>query len=249
MSPSLTGYNARPFPAACAPMPDIENPPVRLAKRVIELSGCSRREAELYIEGGWVKVDGRIVEEPQFMVAQQQIELLPNAVLVAPEPATLLMHVAPGETVQARIVDLSLADRWAEDASGVRPLKRHLRGLKHCLPLPPGAGGLVVLTQDRGVERRLTDDRSPVEQEYVVEVSGNLKADLKRLNTPSCKVSWQNETRLRVAVKNPQPGQIERLCDKVGLTPVSMKRIRIGAVPMAKMPPGQWRYLATKERF
>ena len=32
--------------------------PVRLSKRLIEQLGCSRREAELYIEGGWVTVDG-----------------------------------------------------------------------------------------------------------------------------------------------------------------------------------------------
>jgi len=28
-----------------------------------------------------------------------------------------------------------------------------------------------------------------------------------------------------------------------------MKRLRIGGVPMAKVPAGQWRYLADKERF
>jgi len=28
-----------------------------------------------------------------------------------------------------------------------------------------------------------------------------------------------------------------------------MKRIRIGKVSMAKLPPGQWRYLPSGERF
>lgn len=42
--------------------------PVRLSKRLIEQLGCSRREAELYIEGGWVTVDGVVVEQPQFKV-------------------------------------------------------------------------------------------------------------------------------------------------------------------------------------
>jgi 23S rRNA pseudouridine2604 synthase len=32
--------------------------PVRLAKRLAEMLACSRREAEQYIEGGWVTVDG-----------------------------------------------------------------------------------------------------------------------------------------------------------------------------------------------
>ena len=34
--------------------------PIRLSKRLAELVGCSRREAELYIEGGWVSVDGKV---------------------------------------------------------------------------------------------------------------------------------------------------------------------------------------------
>ena len=33
----------------------------RLSKRVMQLKGCSRREAEQYIEGGWVLVDGQVV--------------------------------------------------------------------------------------------------------------------------------------------------------------------------------------------
>jgi 23S rRNA pseudouridine2604 synthase len=125
------------------------------------------------------------------------------------------------------------------------------------LALQPGASGLQVLTQDFRVERKLKEDATRIEQEYVIEVSGEIAADgLERLNQrvnyavlPACKVSWQNETRLRFAVKNPQPGQFVQMCESVGLTVVSMKRIRIGGVSMSKLQPGQWRYLAAKERF
>ena len=49
--------------------------PIRLSKRLIELVGCSRREAELFIEGGWVTVDGEVIDEPQFKVGEQKVEL------------------------------------------------------------------------------------------------------------------------------------------------------------------------------
>jgi 23S rRNA pseudouridine2604 synthase len=39
------------------------------------------------------------------------------------------------------------------------------------------------------------------------------------------------------------------MCNSVDLKVLGMKRIRIGGVPMAKVLPGQWRYLAAKERF
>ena len=34
--------------------------PVRLSKRMAELGLCSRREADSYIEQGWVRVDGAV---------------------------------------------------------------------------------------------------------------------------------------------------------------------------------------------
>ena len=38
----------------------------RLAKRVAVQQSCSRADAERYIEGGWIAVDGQVVEEPGF---------------------------------------------------------------------------------------------------------------------------------------------------------------------------------------
>ncbi|MBS7689851.1 rRNA pseudouridine synthase [Pseudomonas benzenivorans] len=233
--------------------------PIRLSKRLIELVGCSRREAELYIQGGWVLVDGEVVDEPQFKVASQHVELLPDAVAAPVEPVTLLLHVPAGHAPASAVATLGPATHWPEDASGLRPLKSHFERLTACIPLQAGADGLHVLTQDWRVERKLREDLSKIEQEYVVEVSGELSpAQLKRLNhglsfndrpLPPCKVSWQNETRLRFALKNPQPGQLVFMCNSVGLKVLGLKRIRIGGVPMAKVQPGQWRYLAAKERF
>ena len=64
-----------------------------------------------------------------------------------------------------------------------------------------------------------------------------------------CKVSWQNETRLRFAIKNLQGGQLRHMCAQVGLQVVSSRRLRVGRVPLSKMPVGQWRYLPVTERF
>ena len=146
------------------------NPSIRLAKAVVALTGCSRREAELYIEGGWVTVDGRIVEEPQFMVE-------PDAMTVAIEPVTIIMHKPPGidadggEQPAWRL--LSADTRVTEHTDPpMRVLRRHFVRLDVPMPLAVHASGLLVLTQDYGVRRRLTEDAKLIEQEYVVDVSG-----------------------------------------------------------------------------
>ena len=127
-------------------MPD----PVRLAHLVAELAGCSRADAEQYIQNGWVSVDGD-------------------------------------------------------------PAPYSLRRLNHGLSY----GG-----------REL----------------------------PPCKVSWQSETRLRFAIRDVRNGQLRDMCAQVGLDVLSIRRLRIGRIPLGKgpegaMPPGQWRYLPVGEKF
>ncbi|MDD5240970.1 MAG: S4 domain-containing protein [Sulfuricella sp.] len=94
--------------------------PVRLAKRLAESASCSRREAELYITGGWVTVDGQVVEEPQFMVSQQKIELHPEANLNPVDPMTMLFHQPPAASMNADPAQqlICAATRAEDDPSG-----------------------------------------------------------------------------------------------------------------------------------
>ncbi|GFM65991.1 RNA-binding protein S4 [Pseudomonas cichorii] len=233
--------------------------PIRLSKRLIELVGCSRREAELYIEGGWVTVDGEVVEEPQFKVENQKVELSPDARAETPEAVTIILHKPASASVESALQMITPGTLSQEHSFGKRPLKGHFLRLEAISTLQANASGLMVFSQDWKILRKLTDDRSKIEQEYVVEVSGEMVAHgLNRLNhglsykgkeLPAVKASWQNENRLRFAMKNPQPGIIAQLCEAVGLKIVAIRRIRIGGVSMGKLPEGQWRYMTAKEKF
>ena len=66
---------------------------------------------------------------------------------------------------------------------------------------------------------------------------------------PYAKVSLQSEQRLRVALQDVRPGELAHACSAVGLTVVSLRRVRLGRIPRAKLPPGQWRYLDRRERI
>ncbi|HYG08326.1 MAG TPA: rRNA pseudouridine synthase [Stenotrophomonas sp.] len=240
---------------------------VRLAKRVAELLGVSRADAEQYVRNGWVSVDGDVVEAPQHRVTDERVEIDADARLEAVEPATILLHKPVGfdaiEGPKPAAALVTPATQWADDASGVRPLQRHFHRLIPLVPLDTDASGLIVLTQDRRISRRLSEDADFIEHEYVVEVSGELAPyGLHRLaegvevdgRVLPCKVSWQNETRLRFAIKGVRDGQLRAMCARVGLQVVSIRRLRIGRVPLGKgtdgaMPAGAWRYLPPGETF
>jgi 23S rRNA pseudouridine2604 synthase len=237
--------------------------PTRLAKRVVALTHCSRREAEQYIEGGWVRVDGVVIEKPQFMVDTQSVEIDPAATLAPLEAITLVLHKPvgydAGDGPHPASALVTPATHTPDDPSGVRPLQRHLTHLTALLPLPTQASGLLVFSQDWRVVRNLGEGGEHIEQEFVVEVDGTLTAgNLALLNhgleinhyaLPPIKVSWQSERRLRFAFKRLQPSQIEPMCQAVGLRVLGMKRLRIGRIPLARLASGQWRYLAPAERI
>ena len=233
--------------------------PVRLAKRVAEIAGCSRREADQYIQGGWVTVDGEVIDAPQHPVTTQLVQIDPEADLEQAEPATLLLHKPAGVEFESAGKLATPASHTEGDDPGVRVLKRHFVRLTPLMPLDEEASGLVVLSQDGRVWRRLSEDADQIEQEFIVEVQGELAPyGLPRLcdgmlyqgrALPRAKVSWQSDNRLRFAIKAVRPGQLRDMCAQVGLDVLSIRRIRIGRIPLSKMPVGEWRYLPVEERF
>jgi 23S rRNA pseudouridine2604 synthase len=230
----------------------------RLSKRLMELVQCSRREAELYIEGGWVRVDGVMVEQPQLKVTNETIELDPHANITRAGPVTIIAH-RMGLPAGEGDIQLAADGRWAEDTYPIHRLACHLRRLQRALPLEEGVQGMEVLTQDPGLLSYLHTAQANIEQEFVVQVVGQLTPEqLALLNhgwrfegksLRPASVSWQNETHLRFALKNPLPRQIVFMCEQVNLRVQQIKRIRIGAVPLRKMPLDQWRYFPAMGRF
>jgi 23S rRNA pseudouridine2604 synthase len=233
---------------------------VRLAKRVAAQLACSRSQAEHYIEGGWVRVNGQVVEEPHFRVHDHdQVAIDDNANLMALTPVTLLLHKPADEAAPLHL--LSSAGHWAQDPAEMAVLKRHFLKLTPCMSLETAASGLVVFTQDFRVARKLTQDAHLLEIELTVEVAGEVSpAQLQRLmradeSQPGLQVkasvnsSNAQVSKLRLAIKGGHLGLAASLCDAAGLHIQSMKRIRIGRVPMTQLPVGQWRYLMPHELF
>jgi 23S rRNA pseudouridine2604 synthase len=238
---------------------------IRLAKRVAAETNCSRREAELLIENGAVRVDGAVIEVPQARVMpQQEVDIHQGA---RPEPVqavTLLLNKPPGMAFDAPVAKLLVPAQRSEADTSQRPtLQRHFAG-QHCFtPLETGAGGLVVFTQDPRIERKLVEDAGLMEYEVMVDVKGAVGPEaLRRLNQSpvidgramlpaKVSIGRQNEgvTGLRFAIKGAWPGQIAQMCDSVDLRISAMKRIRVGRVPLAGLAPGEWRYLLAHERF
>lgn len=247
----------------------------RLNKRMADLGMCSRREADSWIEKGWVKVNGQLAPMGLQVTPVDRIEVDPAAKGQQANQVTILMNKPMGyvsgqaEDGHEPAVTLFTANnRWRDDNARFFFHPTQLRGLAPAGRLDIDSIGLLVLTQDGRVARQLIGEDSEVEKEYLVRVSmGETITNVQVAFPPSqiarlrhglsldgqpllpAQVDWQNPEQLRFVLKEGKKRQIRRMCEQVGLKVVGLKRIRIGQVVLGNLPIGQWRYLRPDERF
>lgn len=244
---------------------------LRLSKRMSELGLCSRREADEWIERGWVRVDGVVVSELGSKVfPHQRVTVERQASAQQSKRVTVLINKPMGyvsgqaEDGYTPAIALIKADtRWKEDKAAEQFHPTQLRSLVAAGRLDIDSVGLLVLTQDGRIAKQLIGQDTAVEKEYLVRVRytkpGTLpETELKRLNHGltldgkkllPAKVRWQNEDQLSFVLREGKKRQIRRMCEMVGLEVLGLKRVRIGRITLGDLPTGQWRYLRPDEQF
>lgn len=237
---------------------------VRISK-LLSLKGvCSRREADAFMEKGWVYVDGAPATLGTRVGPEQHVTLDPRAQRALKRQVTILLNKPvgyvsgqPEQGYKAAAVLIRPENRAASD-TGRAFDRAHLAGLAPAGRLDIDSQGLLVLTQDGALARQLVGGQG-VEKEYLVRVQGSLsKEGLQRLRhglaldgqaLKPAQVAWANRDQLRMVLTEGKKRQIRRMCELVGLSVVGLKRIRIGRIVLGALPVGQWRYLAEDEQF
>ena len=262
----------RPEAAPSAPAGDGT---VRLNKRLADMGLCSRREADEWIERGWVRVNGQVAAMGTKVAPQDRVTVQREAEAAQAQRVTILLHKPVGyvsgqaeDGHQPAVTLINARSHWRGDAARTRFAPAQLRGLAPAGRLDIDSVGLLVLTQDGRVARQLIGEDSEVDKEYLVRVTyGDVAQDvqshfpadqLARLrhgllldDQPllPAEVDWQNPEQLRFVLREGKKRQIRRMCEQVGLHVVGLKRIRIGKVVLGNLPVGQWRYLGADEKF
>jgi len=267
---------AQPVSPAPAAKPPRTAPPapadglVRVSKLITERGIASRREADDWIEAGWVRVNGQPAVLGQRVASDQAIEIDPRARTEQAQQVTILLHKPIGlvsgqaeDGYEPAVTLIKPANRWAEDKARINFHSGHLRGLAPAGRLDIDSTGLLVFTQDGRVAKKLIGDETRVEKEYLVRVEPVVPGDMPEhvinrlthgleldgVQLKPAKVSWANEDQLRIVLREGRKRQIRRMCELVGLKVTGLKRVRIGSIVLGQLPLGQWRYLDEFERF
>jgi len=198
--------------------------PIRINKYLRDKGFASRREADQLIAEGKVFVNNRRAETGMMIGQNDKVVLRQRK----PKELVYLAYYKPRGLATQDFEDFeSVIKEWKN--KGLFPVGR----------LDKESEGLLILTNDGRATAKLTDPKSRLEKEYIVNVKEKLRGGLPAIFAKG----MQTKTFGRLL-----PAKA-RLIDKQTLRVIlaSLKRIRIGNILIGSLKPGQTRQLTPKE--
>lgn len=236
---------------------------IRLNKFLSDQGICSRRAADEHILAGKVLVNGKkaslgqkIDPEKQKVVfdGQEIGSAKENKVYYAVYKPRGVVSTTNDEMNRRSVVDL------VPKELRVYPVGR----------LDKDSEGLIILTNDGELTNLLTHPKNEHEKEYEVLVSSikyqvlsikeaekqllkGLNIEGKLMKADSVKVSLIHDTKylIQMVIHTGYNRQIRKMCDKIGLEVLKLKRIRIKNLSLDKLniKPGEYRTIKKEDIF
>ncbi len=142
----------------------------RIAKFLSRAGVASRREAERMIEAGRVAVNGKVIDSPALNITEKDKVSVDEVELGAPEPARLWLYHKPAGLVTTARDEKgreTVFDNLPEDMPRVMSVGR----------LDINSEGLLLLTNDGGIKRKLELPSTGWLRKYRVRVKGSPSED------------------------------------------------------------------------
>lgn len=217
--------------------------PERLQKLIARAGIASRRQAELLIQSGAVRVNGEVVKTlgTKADPAHDRIQVGSRVLRFPERPVYLLLH-KPRNTVTT-----------ATDPQGRRTVFHFLPGIRERVfsvgRLPYEVEGLLILTSDGEFADTLLRGRLP--QTYWFKVKGALEPEvLVRLERQSARakpVKPGPNPWYEVTLTEPRGDRLRTALFRSGHPVEKLKRVALGSLRDVRLPAGEFRELTEKE--
>lgn len=237
----------------------------RVAKLMATRGLCSRREAERLIDAGCVLVDGApVVAQGAKAAPDADIQITGGGLSELGGRATVVLHKPlgivstqpePGQTPAWRLLKAATR-RGAIEPAVERQILADPQGLSVAGRLDRASRGLLVLTQDGTVARRIIGGNG-VEKAYLVRtVEPSSDGQLRKLNGPMridgqpllpMRVTRVDDHTLRFVLVEGKKHQIRRVLRTVGLAVDDLFRVAVGPLLLGDLAEGCWRVATAEE--
>jgi 23S rRNA pseudouridine2605 synthase len=229
-------------------------PEERLQKILAQAGIASRRKAEAYIQEGRVTVNGKTITELGSKADLEKDHIKVDGTLLrVPKRHVYLAMNKPKEVVTTM-----------SDPEGRKTVKHLLKGVKERV-FPVGrldyhSEGLLLLTTDGEFANKITSPAGHVEKVYVVKANGHLTMEqedefrsgisLHGKRTAPAKIKLIKGTKnpwYEVRLTEGRQNQIRIMFKHCGRLVEKLKRVQIGFLKVAGLPPGAFRFLDHEE--
>jgi 23S rRNA pseudouridine2604 synthase len=220
---------------------------MRINKYLSERGLCSRREADSWVEGGRVSINGVVATLGTKVQAGDAVQVDGRGVGGETAHVYIALHKPVGVecTTDPRVPHNVV--EFVSHRERIFPIGR----------LDKDSEGLLLLTNDGDIVNDLLRARHGHEKEYLVTVDRpvtdafvNAMASgveiLDRITTP-CRVYRVSKNVFRIILTQGLNRQIRRMCEVFGYTVRRLIRVRFVNIPLEGLPPGRWRNLTRTE--
>lgn len=224
---------------------------IRLNKYLAKQGVASRRESDRLIKEGLISVNGKIVREMGVKINEEKDLVEVNKKEV--KNRKKLIYIALNKPVGY----VSSVKRTAIEKDIVLDLINIKERVFPVGRLDKDTTGLLIITNDGTLTFKLTHPSSESEKEYEVTLKEDVRfSQIYKLEdgvklwgekTKETQVKKIAPNKIRIILKEGKNRQIRRICQKVGLTVVALKRIRIKKLHLGNLKLGSWRYLTEEE--
>ncbi|GGE17107.1 23S rRNA pseudouridine2605 synthase [Gemmobacter megaterium] len=249
-TPARTGAAPRPPKAKASPLPPAAETAKpsgdRIAKVLSRAGVASRRDAERMIAEGRVSVNGKVLDSPALDVTPKDRITVDGAPLAPPEPPRVwLYHKPEGLVTTARDEQgrATVFDHLPEDLPRVMTVGR----------LDLNSEGLLLLTNDGGLKRRLELPSTGWLRKYRVRVNGRpedsqfeplrkgIVVDGENFQPMTVSLDRQQGANawLTIGIREGRNREIRRAMEAVGLAVNRLIRVSYGPFQLGELKPGE----------
>ncbi|MFL9845384.1 pseudouridine synthase [Flavobacterium rhizosphaerae] len=246
---------AKPFKPKAAPQkPAVEKDEIRLNKYIANSGMCSRRDADIYIQSGNVKVNGKVVTEMGYKVKLTD-EVDFDGSRITPEKKEYVLLNKPKNFTTS-----------VESAAGAqRSVFELVRGATKASIQPIGrmdlnTTGLLIFTNDLDLIRKFNQPNQKSFKIYQVSLERNLKfEDLEKISggvildgyrlsiEEISYIETQPKTEIGIKLRTANVKVVRTIFESFGYTVLKVDRVSFAGLTKKNLPRGNYRFLTEQE--
>lgn len=223
---------------------------IRINKFLSNNGVCSRRQADVYVDAGRVRINGRVVDKLGTMVNEETDEVKVDGQIIKKEEKKLyiMLNKPQGYVTTAKdqfnrpsVLDL------IKDCGRIYPVGR----------LDMYSEGLLLLTNDGEFTNSITHPKKHIAKTYIVKVDVDISdkqltllengVNIDEYITAKAISKRISKNEFELCIFEGKNRQIRRMCEALDLNVLNLKRVRIGQLDLGNLKTGQYIELNDKQ--